>query len=448
MDQKRVTIIVSDLHMGDGSPGDDFVDDKKQFAKFVSDQAATPEGRAGEIEFIINGDFLELVQVLPEAYTLNSSEYWCSESESLEKLECVLKGHPEVFEALDEFQKPGNRITLFPGNHDVDLHWEAVQKRIREKIPGVNIETQEITYQRYGGRLRISHGHLFKTIDPANGFENWRHPILPQPRDSDPKRLEMCPGTLFVVKFVNLLEAKYPFADNLHPETAIAGILAREDRWGLTVVAWMLLRFAKKYPSAFLSTEPQGVDIGQQVLNTIQRDSFLREKIVSIYREVLDQTDMTPARVKQELSSDDAVAAFVERLLRAGPSRDDWIGVLDMTKPAVMGEAGGNTLSIVSAGAVDVRAACAEIARGQWNAGAEIVVLGHTHLPEIVPDGTRFYYNPGSWTRYVDNAKSLTLKQLEDEGHFPYRLNYIRVEDIGAGRLRSEFTCIEAVTPG
>jgi len=44
MEKKRVTLIVSDLHMGDGSAGDDFVDDRHQFAEFVRAQAATPEG--------------------------------------------------------------------------------------------------------------------------------------------------------------------------------------------------------------------------------------------------------------------------------------------------------------------------------------------------------------------------------------------------------------------
>ena len=65
MGQKRVTLIVSDLHMGDAGAGDDFVDDGHQFANFVRAQATTTEGRAGDIELIVNGDFFEFVQVLP-----------------------------------------------------------------------------------------------------------------------------------------------------------------------------------------------------------------------------------------------------------------------------------------------------------------------------------------------------------------------------------------------
>jgi UDP-2,3-diacylglucosamine pyrophosphatase LpxH len=445
MDQKRVTLIVSDLHMGDGKAGDDFVDDKHQFSSFVRAQASSEDGRAGAIELIINGDFLEFVQVLPQVYTLNSPEYWCSENESLAKLDSILMGHPDVFEALKEFQKFRNRVTIFPGNHDVDLYWDGVQRKLRETAGDVNIETGEVTYTRYGGRVHISHGHLFESIDPANSFKNWRNPILSQPTDADPKRLEMCPGTLFVVKFVNFLEDKYPFADNLHPETALAGILAREDRWGLTAIAWVMLRFATKYPKAFLSTEAQGAAIGAQLLNAIQADNFLRQKIASVYSEVLGQSGMTAARVKEILASEEAIATFVEQLVHAEPSWNRWLKVLDMAKPAVLSiEAyGGSTLSIVTAGNVDVRTSCAEIARSQWKAGAEIVVLGHTHLPEKVKEGTGIYYNPGSWTRYIENPRSLTLEQLKDETRFPYQLNSVRIEKAQDGTLKSELICIE-----
>jgi UDP-2,3-diacylglucosamine pyrophosphatase LpxH len=448
MDQKRVTLVVSDLHMGDGVAGDDFVDDSHQFSHFIRTQAETPEGRAGNIELIINGDFLEFVQVLPDAYTLDSPTYWCAEAESLAKLDRILTGHPDVFEALKEFQKPHNTLTMFPGNHDVDLYWEAVQRKIREKAGDVNIETGQVTFPRYGGRMRISHGHLFDSIDPANNFQNWRNPILSQTADADPKRLEMCPGTLFVVKFVNLLEGKYPFADNLHPVTALAGILGRQDRWGLTVVAWSMLRFTSRYPKAFLSADGRGAEIGAQLLNAIQSDSFLQGKIASIYRDVLGQPGVSPAGVKQVLASEDAISTFIEQLLRAEPAWDKWLEVLDMAKPGVLGNAGGNTLSIVAAGKVDVRAACIEIAKAQWKAGADIVILGHTHLPQTFKEGNRAYYNPGSWTRYVENAETLTLEELKDETKFPYELNCVRVVETDRGVLQSELICLDKRAAG
>ena len=447
MDQKPVTLIVSDLHIGDASPADDFVNDRDQFATFLRTQAATPDGQAGRIELIINGDFLEFVQVLPEAYTLNSTESWCSEAESLAKLDCILAGHPEIFSALAAFQAQGNQVTLFPGNHDVDLYWDAVQERLRQHIPGVNIETVPVINSRYAGRLRISHGHLFPSIDPANNFWKWGNPILSPPHDADPKRLEMCPGPLFVVRFVNSLEARYPFADNLHPEIALAGILAREDKWGLAVVAWSLLRFAKSYPKAFLSTDHRTPETGALVLNAIQGDRFVREKIAPLYARVMNQPGTSPATIRQVLNSEDAIAAFVEQLMRADEPWESWLDVLDTTKPAVSAIGGGSdTLAIRESGKIDQRTECLTIARRHWNAGAQVFVLGHTHLPQSIEDDGHAYYNPGSWTRYIDDPGKLTLEDLRDESRYPYKLNYIRVEDTGAPTLTSEMICLEEVT--
>jgi UDP-2,3-diacylglucosamine pyrophosphatase LpxH len=444
MDQKRVTLVISDLHVGDGQAGDDFVDHKHQFANFLAAQADSKAGSAGDIELIINGDFLEFVQVLPEAYTLNPPEYWCSESESLAKLDHILAGHPDVFAALKAFQQLGNRVTIFPGNHDVDLYWPAVRNKIREEAGDVRVELGEDTYYRYGGRLHISHGHLFPSIDPSNVFDHWRDPILALPADAEPKRLEMCPGTLFVVKYVNFLEAKYPFADNIYPETALARILLREDPWSLKSVGWAFLRFAARYPKAFLSSAGDS-DIGPQLLNAIQGDSLLRCKIAAVYRDALSEPDMTVAKVKQSLNSEDAIAAFVEQLLQTDPSWEKSIGVLDLAKPGVLSieASGGDTLAIRQASTIDVPTECVKIAQKKWNAGAQIVVFGHTHLAQTVEHGSRRYYNPGSWTRYANNAVSLTLEQLKDESRFPYALNCVRVEDAGSDNLLSEMMCVD-----
>jgi len=448
--QKRVTLIVSDLHVGDGGAGDDFVDHKCQFATFVREQAATERGRAGEIELIFNGDFLEFAQTCPQAYTLDSSEYWCSEEESVIKLDCILAGHSKVFDALKAFQQPGNQVTLFEGNHDVDLHWDCIQSRIRAKAGGVRFELGNAWNVRYDGRLYISHGHLFSSVDPVNEFKNYRDPRLNQPAMDLPKRLEMCPGTLFMVQFVNHLEARYPFADNLHPPTALADILWREDRWGLKAVGWLLARFMARHRSVTLGHEGLP-NIGPQLLNAIQLDDFLQRKIAAVYRDVLHQLDVTAEKVPAKLDSEDAIVGFVEELIAADVPWEHWLPALDLAKPAVSGisGSGGATLMIRQAAKIDQRQACITIAEGAWKAGAEVVVLGHTHLPQKVEKGAARYYNPGSWTRYVEfnRMDSLTLDDLRREDRFPYQLNCVRVEAMNNESLRSEMICLEMLSP-
>jgi UDP-2,3-diacylglucosamine pyrophosphatase LpxH len=450
MEQKRVTLIISDLHMGDGKPGDDFVFDKDQLIKFLRNEADTPEGRKGEIELIINGDFLEFVQVNPQSYELSSKEFWCSEAESLAKLGCILRGHSDVFDALKAFQgsaQNGNRVTLFAGNHDVDLYWCGVQKALREQAGNLNIELKETWYQRYGDRLWISHGHLFPSIDPANGFKHWSEPRLQVRDDSEPKRLEMCPGTLFVVKYVNLLEAQYPFADNLHPEIALAGILWREDAWGLKTVAWMLTRFALRYPKEMLSSDKPLPDIGPQVREAIRYDPAMCAAVGALYRDLLHQPEMTADDVRRTLNTDDALADFVEQLMGSGAPWETWVKVLNRARPSVLSNAApaGGTLAIRRAGAIDVRKECIAQAERTWRAGAQVVVLGHTHLPQSIEQQAGRYYNPGSWTRYIETDKvdTLTLENLRREVDYPYALHCVRVEDTGADALHSEFFSID-----
>ena len=449
MDQKRTTLIVSDLHIGDGKPGDDFVNDKGQFVKFLRNQLATPEGQKGEIELIINGDFLEFVQVNPGAYKLKSREFWCSEMESRAKLDSILNGHADIFAALKDFQQGGsgkNRVTLFAGNHDVDLYWDSVQEALRGVCGELNIELREVWYKRYNNRLWISHGHLLTSIDPANNFLHWDEPRRQPPDDREPKRLEMCPGTLFVVRFVNLLEAQYPFADNLHPETALAGILWREDSWGLQSVGWMLTKFAAKYPSEMLGSETVP-DIGVQIREAVRSDPVVRDAFAELYRDLLEQPDMTAKKVRDTLNTDDALAEFIEQLMATGKPWETWLGAFNLTRPEILSssDSSGGTLTIRSSSAVNQRAECIAQARRTWNAGAQIVVLGHTHLPQKVEEVQGRYYNPGSWTRYIDGegVDKLTLNQLRDEANYPYTLHCVRVEDTGADQLQSEFFAID-----
>jgi hypothetical protein len=78
---------------------------------------------------------------------------------------------------------------------------------------------------------------------------------------------------------------------------------------------------------------------------------------------------------------------------------------------------GGRTLSILQAGIAKDKEALREAARALLLHGAEVVVFGHTHQPDEWRPHTNEdggYFNPGSWTRYVDvsGMHSLTLDDL------------------------------------
>jgi UDP-2,3-diacylglucosamine pyrophosphatase LpxH len=454
MSDKPVTLVVSDLHVGGGpqDPGDDHVYQNGQFRRFVEEAANSDDGRAGRFELFINGDFLEFAQVRPEVYTLGSAQFWCSEAESVAKLETILGGHPEIFAALKAFGDRGNRVTLAAGNHDVDLYWGDVQKKIREKAGTVSFETGKDICTRHGGRLVIGHGHM---IDPANSFKNWADPFLVRKPLSgrDELRLEMCPGTLFMVKFVNGLEERYKFSDNLKPITALARLLFKEQRWGFAVAAWSFLSFVARHPTKALSAHDQqlvgATSIGSRVADELAINPEFRARVAEVYRELVGSA-AGEAEVAAALSTEGAVNEFIARLMVAGVSTERWEKLFDVAAHTTLGSADGHTLSIIQAGMAQDKEDLRQEAEVRLaEPGVEVVVFGHTHQPDewrgLNGDFAGGYFNPGSWTRYVDvtDMADLTLEDLKREEDFPYQLNYVRVEEGPSGSLRAEMKCFE-----
>lgn len=428
MTEKSVVLIVSDLHMGGGAsdPGDDHVHQGGQLKKFIEEQAATPEGKNGEIELFINGDFLEFAQVAPHVYQLGSADFWCSQGESLLKLDQIVAGHAAAFAAFKKFQENGNRITIAAGNHDVDFYWPGVQQSFRKAAGDVSFELGKEWYERFDGRLRIAHGHM---IDPANKFNHWDDPILDGP---DEKRLEMCPGTLFMVKFVNWLEERYRFADNLKPVLALRHILMRESRFGLMAAGWVLTQFLARHPRVSLGTAKlDSPKVGQKIKGQLEVDDKFAEDMARIYRVVKNDPAATAETVREALKTEKDIYDFLYEMMPV-VSPEDWMPVFDNvggTTLAVGGKA--RTLAIAKGNGVD-KHFLRGVARGEFDksGAAQVVVLGHTHQPDEMqyPDG-KSYFNPGSWTRYVeyDADHPLTLEDLKREEDFPYELNYIRV---------------------
>jgi len=457
MQEKPVVIVISDLHLGGGQsdPGDDHVYDQAQLCNFIREKLLnTPEGQRGDLELFINGDFLDFAQTDQEAYRLSSGEAWCSEAESLAKLKVMLDGHADIFEALRQFGEGGNLVTIAAGNHDVDLFWPAVQKGLCDRVGQIQFVLSEEWSSRFQGQLRIAHGHQ---KDKGNRFKHWDAPFV---KGSDgQKRLEMCPGTLFMVKFVNRLENAYPFADNIKPISALAGILGREDKLGALTVAWMLSKFCLTHPQTTLEADASGGrDFASVLVDLIRSNSELGKQFAAWYRTYMD-ANKPDAAVREDLRNEDTLAALLLQVMRHEPP-SAWEEVLDRVPAghATLGAEEG-TLELGLSQIKDEKESFREVAKAELaNRTTRIVILGHTHSPDGVPDGVpdglplgegKQYFNPGSWTRYaeVGSQKKLKLEDLRDESKFPYQLNYVRVEMQGTKAVGKMHTFSELQPP-
>lgn len=433
-----VTWVIGDLHVGGGQrdPTEDHVCQGGELIRFL---AALPAETRVPIELVINGDFLDFAQVAPHVYTLGSTNHWCSEDESLEKLEVIIEGHRDIFRAIKDFQGADRVVSIAPGNHDVDLYWPAVQTRLSQVAGNVRFETGLEMLQRYGGKLLIGHGHAY---DPANRFKNWVVPIEDGPDGK--RRLEMCPGTLFIVKFINGLEAQYPFVDNIKPISQLARFLVKKGPARWLPVAWSILRFAARHPLTTLGRKTKLPDVAGLIRQTFDLDGAFRTQIVELYRKACGgpSTEESVARV---IHSDEELSGFLIALaLRLPP--EEWGPAFDAIAPRTLsaGQRRG-TLSIARAGLKNEKEILREEAKTLLSTGAQVVVFGHTHQPDAWKRSGKAYFNPGSWTRYVDLdllETQITMDDLRNEENFPYQLNYVWVEETSAG-IRGELRCFE-----
>ena len=439
MSKQPIVIVISDLHVGGGTAdqGDDHVYDQNQLRNFIDGLRTSPDGQAGRIELYINGDFLEFAQVGQDIYTLRSADAWCSESESRAKLALIVAGHRDIFDALKAFGAAGNLVTIAAGNHDVDLFWPGVQEDLRAVAGPVSFVLGADWTSRLDGRLRIAHGHQ---SDLANQFRRWSHPFVTGPDGEE--RLEMCPGTLFMVKFVNWLEGNYPFADNIKPVSALWRILAHENTLDLVGMAWMLARFAARHPGVTMGAEAtDGTSLPAQLVEYMRNDPAIGTALRSWYRTYLNG-GASNAVIDDTLRTDpDRLEALMIKVM-AAEGASAWTAALGhvQTGPISLGDEQG-TLQLAQSQKIDDRELFRQVAKREL-AGkdkvVEAVVLGHTHCPDDVtwPElpGKR-YFNPGSWTRYaeIEGQTALTLDDLKDESAYPYALNYVRIEALPTG---------------
>jgi UDP-2,3-diacylglucosamine pyrophosphatase LpxH len=223
---KKIKIVVSDLHLGKGrllpNGGVNALEEFYFGEKLVEFIHYYTSGvfREYEVELIINGDFLNFLQVDYRGHFLTV----LTESVCLEILQSIVAGHRNVFKALTEFAaKPGNSITYIVGNHDQAMLWPACRDYLN-KAAGASIRYKNIVY--YFDGVHIEHGHMHEAanrLDPRKFFlkKDLAEPILNLPF-----------GSHFFIELVLKIKHTYPFVDKIRP-------FSKMMRWSLFNEFWM-----------------------------------------------------------------------------------------------------------------------------------------------------------------------------------------------------------------
>lgn len=460
---KRSLVVISDLHIGAG-PLDDCDGELENCLVSFLDQLCS---RDTAVELVVNGDFLDFAQAAPwkgselESVSSLGIPLCFTENQSLAKLESIVKEHAGVFNGLGELLrgKPENSLVILPGNHDADFFWPKVRALFTDKVCGeVDQARERLLFhleQTYCPLevpgIWIEHGNQY---DPINSFyvdeldsisgENtgkelyWsssRPPIFADRHGC--QRLYECTGTRFLIKFLNHLDADYPFVDNVKPFSKFLttfGLSALKPGYGpikASLAVFGMVRYLLKI--AVTNTgDLLGIDTKQsgqvaplllQVLEGLSPDE--KKVFVERLRERGFEIDRPIAMYFDDVGLTDQLLTYLSENL-------DLVADLPQAGSSYLSISGDDGyMSLAKGFNIDetkelIRAAEKVIAHNNITA----VIMGHTHEPVNDPAKTR-YFNTGSWTRYYDfNEKKLqhwSVLQKDSYKLFPFQLNFVEI---------------------
>ena len=381
--ENNAAVVISDLHIGDPDVDPEFkkqglddFDRDDDFARLLSD--VIPRRAGWPATLIINGDFIDFIQVLPTLGRHSAGDrFGVTQNQSQDKLERVFKAHPKVFDALGDFLKKGGQVLVLPGNHDIDLHWPRVFDALRKRLgnvpePRLVFVKDAVLNER---RIYIEHGNQYSY---DNWFEFWTDPIRDAPDER--QRIERPWGTLFLDIIYNDIKDMYPFSNKVYPHAELAWIALKsfrdEERVSAKAIARLMMFFAgkgKRFLWDHLLGEESSELNGQSTVDEVWRQA---------------SAEVNEARLREVKAE---IAALTLEGDEPPVSDSDESGEDEQTPKGLLGKNDDRGMSkkgneVLQSGEVD------------------IVVFGHTHTavdgnlrPPYGVDDPRRVFNTGSW---------------------------------------------------
>lgn len=448
-------IVISDIHVSAGPLDDCDLELENCLVSFLEELSA----KASALKLVINGDFLDFIQAPPwqgahlEALAKDDGINLCfTEDQSVEKLQAIVAAHTRIFNAFGHFlaAKLENELVIIPGNHDADFFWPRVRKLFSDSVssehPGTGERIEFHLEQVYNPpeykKAWIEHGHQY---DPVNRFHVgdvscWSASAPPIFTDQDnQQRLYECIGTRFLIRFMNQLDASFPFIDNVKPFSRlirIFGASALVVGYGpikAAIAVWAMLRFlamtiVRNSGDLMGLNKVHGEQLSVLLLSTLKKmEAGKRTAFTQLVAERGFPLKGKPLTMHLE----DAEEA--EQVIEFLSNNLDLADTLPTINESFLSLNGGDgTLSLAQGFTVDETKALKSAAQKvQLANDVETIIMGHTHEQVVNPPGIK-YINTGCWTRYYDFAKSTQLTSwsiLKSDSYklFPYQLNYAEI---------------------
>jgi UDP-2,3-diacylglucosamine pyrophosphatase LpxH len=373
------TVILSDLHLGNGQGCDIFAGDEALPAFLDAQSAPTRVVLNGDaVDFLMNEDPL----VLETAQAVRQAR--------------ALAAHPstaDVFAALGRILARGGEVIIRLGNHDIELALAEVQAVFRDALRQPSEVAAKLLFQRGdapelldvgGARLLLAHG------DHGDNWNKVEYAHLPgpgAPAGANASHYTYAAGSVLVKTLLNPLKLKYKmkFADLLVPDfqgAVMAALAVNPTAVKLLFqnttldILWQLFR-KSRMPLSFDPDEPGPVDLGlARKLDEAGLTDEEREELESVLGDSAmsfdgDEGVLSKARIKLARSV---------------------LGAYARTQRLIVGQSSERYFSLEP-----TEAETKEAQRLAKKFGAGAVIIGHTHAARWKVDSGVVYANSGSW---------------------------------------------------
>jgi UDP-2,3-diacylglucosamine pyrophosphatase LpxH len=213
--------VISDLHLG-GAPGFQIFGSGAELSWLIRHLADLDAEQ--ELALVINGDFIDFLAEAPATYF--------DPFGAVRKLERIAAdpAFKAVFEAFPFFlSKPGRRLIVNLGNHDLELALPWVRQRLAQMLTGDNADAHarlQIVFDGSGVLCEVGtksvlclHGNEVDRWNPTD-FEKIRQIGRDAQLGRHIEPWVPNAGTQMVIDVMNRVKTEYPFVDLLKPEGA------------------------------------------------------------------------------------------------------------------------------------------------------------------------------------------------------------------------------------
>ena len=413
------------------------------------------EPSADRWRIVVAGDFIDFAGMVlaPEASALETE---LTEEEREHgvgsaadhvrlKLRRVAERHADLFVELAGFVADGHALTLVHGNHDVELHWDAVQADFREllwsNVAGrlapasraaflARIEFQPWFFYR-PGIVYIEHGHQY---DPFCSTAHVMSPLHPL----DPRRVVRGFSDVLLRYVVRQTRG---LKEHGHEHLGVADYVTFGVRLGLGGMIRLAVRFARAILELFRLRRAYVSEAASVLRDEHERRCAKLAEAMRIGRDRIDALLALQAPPITHSVRGILASVLLDRLAVG------LFALLTLAGLALFGAFHGygvlGAFGILVAWSLLHRhlsqqrqvdpAAQLQIRAAQLASLFQVafVVMGHTHAPVVAAAGPATYVNLGSWAEETDEDTDGTDGEMPTEPAYraPRTHLVLRVED-------------------